>query len=107
MTHNFFHFEYTFPYCSLIDIVVHVLMKKIPKTPINGYVFEIERISNNDNSDVIVAITTVLECVTNLVRGTSQVGYLTRVITASPVNDFDHLISLLRFYRNNDNLSCC
>lgn len=56
-----------FFYCSLIDIVVYVLMKKIFKIFINGYVFEIERILNNDNFDVIVVIMMVFGCVINLV----------------------------------------
>lgn len=57
-----------FFYCSLIDIVV-CFDKKIFKIFINGYVFEIERILNNDNFDVIVVIMMVFECVINLVWG--------------------------------------
>lgn len=56
-----------FFYCSLIDIVVYVFDKKIFKIFINGYVFEIERILNNDNFDVIVVIMMVFGCVINLV----------------------------------------
>lgn len=55
-----------FFYCSLIDIVV-CFDKKIFKIFINGYVFEIERILNNDNFDVIVVIMMVFGCVINLV----------------------------------------
>lgn len=88
-------------------LIVHVFyIKKIYKIPTKDRGLEIEMIhvSNNDNS---CDITMIFECMTNLVRGISQVGYLTRLITASPVNDFDHLISLLKCNSNNDNLSCC